>query len=173
MRPPGVNLLFRRIALGGVHRSLLWCGLVGRRWHKGFGLGVHESTDIHPPEKTPCSGPGAIAGAARSSSCARLCMITCRTPIMGNGRGKKPLFAGLESPAIVHNELAARARFVAFDVLKRDFPGNRSPPRWKFVSRPKRKICAPREGVSSQRRPRHSPLRKRVNEAQLRSRVEA
>jgi hypothetical protein len=29
---------------------------------------------------------------------------------MGNGRGKKPLFPGLESPAIAHNEPAASAR---------------------------------------------------------------
>jgi hypothetical protein len=48
---------------------------------------------------------------------------------MGNGRGKKPLFPGLESPAIVHNALVANARSVAFDVPERDFPGNRSPPR--------------------------------------------
>jgi hypothetical protein len=27
----------------------------------------------------------------------------------------------------------------AFDVQERDFPGNRSPPRWKFVCRPKKK----------------------------------
>ena len=40
---------------------------------------------------------------------------------------EKPLFAGFESPAIAHNELAARAGFVAFDVPERDFPGNRSP----------------------------------------------
>jgi len=52
---------------------------------------------------------------------------------------EKPLFAGLESPAIAHDELAASARFVTFDVPERDFPGNRSPPRWKFVCRPKRK----------------------------------
>jgi hypothetical protein len=35
---------------------------------------------------------------------------------MGNGRRKKPLFAGLESPAIAPNELAASAGFVTFDV---------------------------------------------------------
>jgi hypothetical protein len=69
-------------------------------------------------------------------------MITRRTPITGNGPGKKALFPGLESPAIAHNELVASAGFAAFDVPERDFPGNRSPPRWKFVSRPKRKICA-------------------------------
>ena len=51
----------------------------------------------------------------------------------GQWPGEKPLFAGLESPAIAHNELAASARFVTFDVPERDFPGNRSPPRWKFV----------------------------------------
>jgi hypothetical protein len=58
---------------------------------------------------------------------------------------EKPLFLGLESPAIAHSELAASARFWAFDVPERDFPGNRSPPRWKFVYRPKRKICVPGE----------------------------
>jgi len=66
-------------------------------------------------------------------------MITRRTPIRGNGPGEKPLFPGLESPAIAHNELAASAGFVTFDAPQRDFPGNRSPPRWKFVCRPKRK----------------------------------
>jgi hypothetical protein len=64
---------------------------------------------------------------------------------MGNGQGEKPLFPGLESPAIAHNELAASARFETFDVPERDLPGNRSPPRWKFVSRLQRKICAPGE----------------------------
>jgi hypothetical protein len=77
---------------------------------------------------------------------------------MGNGRQEKPLFPGLESPAIAHNERVASARFVAFDVPERDFPGNRSPPRWKFVCRPKRKICAPGEVARFQRRPRRSPL---------------
>ena len=85
-------------------------------------------------------------------------MITPRPPIMGNGRGKKPLFPGLQSPAIAHNELVANARFVAFDVPERDFPGYRSPARWKFVCRPKRKICAPGEVARLQRRPRRSPL---------------
>jgi hypothetical protein len=42
---------------------------------------------------------------------------------MGNGRGKKALFPGLELPAIAHSELAASAGFVAFDVPERDFPG--------------------------------------------------
>jgi hypothetical protein len=58
----------------------------------------------------------------------------------GQWPGKKRLLAGLESPAIAHNELVARARVVAFDVPERDFPGNRQPPRWKFVSRLKGKI---------------------------------
>jgi hypothetical protein len=39
----------------------------------------------------------------------------------------------------------ASAGFVTFDAPELDFPGNRSPPRWKFVYRPKRKICAPGE----------------------------
>src|SRR6185437_13075468 len=66
-------------------------------------------------------------------------MITCRTPIMGNGREEKPRFAGLESPAIAHSELVASARFGTVHVPERDFPGNRLPPRWKFVYRPKEK----------------------------------
>ena len=57
----------------------------------------------------------------------------------GQWPGKSRCFAGLESPAIAHNELAASAGFVTFDAPQRDFPGNRSPPRWKFVCRPKRK----------------------------------
>jgi hypothetical protein len=56
----------------------------------------------------------------------------------GQWLGGKPLFSGLESPAIAHDELVANARFATFDVPERDFPGNRSPPRWKFVCRPKR-----------------------------------
>jgi hypothetical protein len=67
----------------------------------------------------------------------------------GQWPGKKALFAGLKSPAIAHNELAASAGFVAFDVPERDFPGNRSPLRWKFACRPKRKICAPGEVARS------------------------
>jgi hypothetical protein len=75
----------------------------------------------------------------------------------GQWPGKKALFAGLESAAIAHNELAASARFVAFDVPERDFPGNRSLLCWKFLCRPKRKICAPGE-ARFRRRPRRSPL---------------
>jgi hypothetical protein len=76
---------------------------------------------------------------------------------MGNGRGEKPLFAGLKSPSIAHSELAASAGVGAFDVPEQDFPGNRSPARWKFMWGPKRKICAPGEGARFQRRSR-SPL---------------
>ena len=72
--------------------------------------------------------------------------------------GEKALLPGPESPAIAHNELVASARFVTFDGPQRDFPGNRSPPRWEFVCRPKRKICAPGEGARFQRRRRRSPL---------------
>jgi hypothetical protein len=53
---PGAKLLFIESPLTGVHRSPLGCGPVGCRWHKGFGPGVHESTDIHPLKKHPCSG---------------------------------------------------------------------------------------------------------------------
>jgi hypothetical protein len=66
-------------------------------------------------------------------------MITRRTPIKGNGRGEKPLFAGLGAPAIALNELVASAGFAAFDAPERNFPGNRSPLRWKFVCRPEEK----------------------------------
>jgi hypothetical protein len=41
--------------------------------------------------------------------------------------------------SIVHHERAASVGFVAFGAAARDFPGNRSPVRWKFVCRPKRK----------------------------------
>jgi hypothetical protein len=59
--------------------------------------------------------------------------------------------------AIVRNELVASPGIAPFDGAERDFPGNRSPARWKFICRPKRKIYAPGEG-RFQRRPRRSPL---------------
>jgi hypothetical protein len=86
-------------------------------------------------------------------------MMTRRTPIMGNGRGEKPLFAGLESPSIAHHERAASAGFAAFDAAARDFPGNRSPLRLKFLCRPKRKISTPGEAARFHRRPRRSPFK--------------
>jgi hypothetical protein len=57
----------------------------------------------------------------------------------GQWSRKKGAVPGLDSPAIGHSELAASAGFGTFDVPARDFPANRSPPRWKFVRRPKRK----------------------------------
>jgi hypothetical protein len=60
----------------------------------------------------------------------------------GQWPGKKALFPGLESPSIAQNELVASAGIVGFDVRERDFPGNRSPLRWKFLCRPERKIYA-------------------------------
>src|SRR5690242_10604666 len=66
---------------------------------------------------------------------------------MGIGRREKPLFAGLDSPAIAHHELAASARDMTFDVGERDFPMNRSPPRWKFVPRSKRKSAQARSAL--------------------------
>jgi hypothetical protein len=72
---------------------------------------------------------------------------------MGNGRGKKPLFPGLESPAIAQNELAASAGFVAFDVPERDFPGNRSPLHWKFLCRPKKNLRAWRSTLPATTKP--------------------
>src|SRR5579864_8149291 len=74
-------------------------------------------------------------------------MIARRTPIMGNGPGEKPLFADLEPLAIAHNEPAASTGFEAFDVPARDFPGNRSPSRWRFTCRPKRNLRAWRRGA--------------------------
>jgi hypothetical protein len=53
---------------------------------------------------------------------------------------EKAAVSSPESPAIAHDERAASARFGAFDVPERDFPGNRSPARWKFVCRPKRNL---------------------------------
>jgi hypothetical protein len=73
----------------------------------------------------------------------------------GQWAGGKPLFAGRESPAIAQDEPRASARVGTFDVPEREFPGNRSLPRWKFVCRPKQKICAPDEVARFQRR---SPL---------------
>jgi hypothetical protein len=57
----------------------------------------------------------------------------------GQWPGKKPLLPGLEAPAIAHHELAPRAGFMTSDGPERDFPGNRSAPRRKFMCRPKRK----------------------------------
>src|SRR6185312_663817 len=45
--------LFVESPLAGVHRSPLGSGPVGCRWHKGFGPGVHESTDPGLHEKPP------------------------------------------------------------------------------------------------------------------------
>src|SRR5690242_17759582 len=53
--------------------------------------------------------------------------------------GGKMRFAVLDSQAIAHNGLAASARVGTLDGTERDFPGNRSPARWKLVCRPKRK----------------------------------
>src|SRR5690242_8988769 len=70
-------------------------------------------------------------------------MIARRTPITGNGRGKsRRLRAWNRRPLPIMGSLRAP------DSGPLTFPseisqGNRSPPRWKFVCRPKRKICAP------------------------------
>jgi hypothetical protein len=71
---------------------------------------------------------------------------------MGNGFGQKPLFAGLESPAIAHNEVIASARFVTFDVPEGDFPGNRSRRVGNLCVDQKRKIYARSEGARFQQR---------------------
>jgi hypothetical protein len=76
---------------------------------------------------------------------------------MGNDRPKTPLFARVEWPAIAHKELIASARVVAFDVAERDFPRNRSPPRWKFMYPLQRKVSAPADVAYFHQRPRCSP----------------
>jgi len=81
-----------------------------------------------------------------------------RNTYYGRWAGERPLFPAPESSAIAHNEPAASGRFAVFDGPERDFPENRSPPRWKFVDRPKRKVCAPGDRTGSRRRPRCSPL---------------
>jgi len=80
----------------------------------------------------------------------------------------KAAVSSLESPAIAHNELVANARFVTFDVPERDFPGNRSPARWKFVCRPKRKSAHPAKWRAS----RDGPAARRFYSKQQRSRLE-
>src|SRR3954451_12396633 len=47
--------------------------------------------------------------------------------------------------AIAHNELAASPGVAPFEVTGRDFPGNRSLARRKFICRLKTKPCAPGE----------------------------
>jgi hypothetical protein len=69
-------------------------------------------------------------------------------PYYGQWLREKAAVCGPESPAIAHNEVIASARFVTFDVPEGDFPGNRSPVRWKFAFRPKKKnLRAKRRGV--------------------------
>src|SRR5579883_1778964 len=51
----------------------------------------------------------------------------------------KALSPGPRTPSIAHDELASSAGFVTFGVPDQDFRENRSPPRWKFMSRPQRK----------------------------------
>jgi len=48
---------------------------------------------------------------------------------MGNGLEKKPLFTGVDSRAIAHNEAAGSAAFRVDRTPKRDFPENRMPER--------------------------------------------
>jgi hypothetical protein len=66
---------------------------------------------------------------------------------MGNGSRKNAGKHAARRGAIVHNELAASARFVTFDVPERDFPGNRSLAGWKFVCRPKENLRARRRAL--------------------------
>ena len=67
----------------------------------------------------------------------------------GQWPGEKPLFPDFESPAIAHNELVASPRVVTFDVPERDFPGNRSPLRWKFLCDQKEKSARLAKRASS------------------------
>src|SRR3954470_17475639 len=81
---------------------------------------------------------------------------------LAKNAGKHPAKPG----AIARNELVASARFAPFDGAERDFPGNRPPAGWKFVRRPKRKICAPGE-ERFQRRPRRPPLLSKATALQV------
>jgi len=76
----------------------------------------------------------------------------------GQWPGEKSLFAGLESPAIAHNELVANARFVTFDVPERDFPGNRSLARWQLCVDQKEKSAREAKGRAPDDDHRLSPL---------------
>src|SRR5689334_19542484 len=67
----------------------------------------------------------------------------------GQWTGVKAAVCGSRAPAIAHNELVASARFVSFDGPERDFPANRSPPRWKLVCRPKEKSACQAKGRAS------------------------
>src|SRR3954468_2166631 len=49
--------------------------------------------------------------------------------------------------AIAHNESIANLGVAPFGVTERDFPGNRSPARWKFVCRPKVKSARQAKGA--------------------------
>jgi hypothetical protein len=107
-------------------------------------------------EKHPYPGPGARAGAARSSSCPRHCTIARRTPITGNGRGEKQLIARLESPAIAHDELVASAGFVTFDGPRAGFPKESPAAALEVCLSTKIKSVRPaKEHVSSDDHPTH------------------
>src|SRR5690349_10602895 len=54
---------------------------------------------------------------------------------MVNGRRKRPLFKGLESPTIAHNELVARANSAPWRSRGCDFLENRTPLRRRFTFR--------------------------------------
>jgi hypothetical protein len=58
---------------------------------------------------------------------------------------EKAAVSGPRTPAIAHDELASNARVGAFDVPQRDFPGNRSPPRWKNLCVGQKKKSARQE----------------------------
>src|SRR5690349_5882646 len=88
-------------------------------------------------------------------------MIARRTPIMGNGSGERPLFPGLDSPAIAHDERAASAEAETFDAPSRDFPMNRAPPRWKFPIGQKEKSARRGKGWAAVERYREDrPVRR-------------
>jgi hypothetical protein len=70
-------------------------------------------------------------------------MMARRTPNMGSGRWRKPLFPGLGSPAIARNERVASAGSGAFDARERDSPGNLAPARKEFAFLPKEKLWEP------------------------------
>jgi hypothetical protein len=71
----------------------------------------------------------------------------------GQWSGEKPLFAGLESPAIARNELVGSAGFVPFNVPERGFPRESLAAALEIcVSTKKEKNCAPGGVARFQRR---------------------
>ena len=68
-------------------------------------------------------------------------------PYYGHWLGKNARKHAAKWGAIARNGLVASARFVTFDIVERDFPGNLAPARRKIVCRPKRKSARQANGA--------------------------